>query len=301
MERIKALRVARNFTQRDLATMLRTTQQTIARWESGKAEPSVSALRDLATIFSTSVDDLLGKNPFSDKLVTNSYYILQDEGDGFWGHLGLLVPGQDKSTWYPITNGERERVWRHLRSDENDWLVVTSLNNRILTFRADRMQRVWLLDDACDQPSEDWEWKTLWDDYSGLPKELYRAMSEWAWDQVGGLDDFSENNSPTLQEIAIDKIKEANLLDQPERILEVIHHTKIHMMDSAHYGYEVDPDELWSAIQNVEIDAPKMFYLPKAGGDFDSFFPSAQVALIDMPLIDVEEAAKKAIQELESA
>lgn len=33
--------------------------QTIARWEKGDAEPSLSMLRDLATIMGTSVDDLV--------------------------------------------------------------------------------------------------------------------------------------------------------------------------------------------------------------------------------------------------
>jgi hypothetical protein len=54
--------------------MLKTTQQTIARCEAGKAEPNLSALQDLAMIFGTSVDDLLGKNPLSDKIASTSLH-----------------------------------------------------------------------------------------------------------------------------------------------------------------------------------------------------------------------------------
>jgi len=280
--------------------MLKTTQQSVARWESGKATPSVSALRDLATIYSTSVDDILGKNPFSEKVVTNTYYILQNEDDGFWGHLGLLGPHRVKSTWYPITEGERQRLWRHLRSTEDtDWFVFTSLNNRIVAFRASMMKRVWLLDDACDEPKGDWDWKTHWDDYAGLPKEVYRAMSEWAWDQVGGLDEFEDNNSPTLRKIALKHINDAGLTEKPEEVLAVLHHTKIHLNDGTVFDYEADPDELWSTIQDLELEAHRMLYIPSDGGEFESFFPASELCWIDMPLIDVEKAAQRSIEELE--
>jgi transcriptional regulator with XRE-family HTH domain len=282
--------------------MLHTTQQTVARWESGKVTPSVSALRDLATLFSTSVDDLLGENPFSEKMVTNTYYILRGDADGFWGHLGILHPGEPKTIWYPVTIGERRRLWRHLRSaGDSEWFVTTTLNNRILAFRAELMKRVWLLDDACDEPDGDWEWKTLWDDYNGLPKEVYRAMSEWAWDQLTGGNDFVENNSDTLQEIALETIKEGALLEKPEDVVKAIHHTSVRLRTGETFTYEVDPDELWSAIQELEAGLSQMLYLPKVGGDFDTFFSSSEVVSLDMPLIDVERSAKAAVEELEQA
>lgn len=292
MDRLKTLRAARNFTQQDLATMLRTTQQTVARWESGKATPSISALRDLATIFSTSVDDLLGINPFSEKIVTNAYYILRSDSDGFWGHLGLLQPGASKTTWYPITQGTRERIWRNLNDDDDDWLIITTLNNRMLALRSTFMKRIWLLDDACDEPKDDWDWKHLWDDYSGLPMEVYRAMSEWAWEQLGASNDFAENNSETLQKIALETIEEAELLNKPEDVLSAIHHTLIRLRSGEVYSYEAEPEALWETVQDVELGTSKMLYVPASGGDFESYFPSSEVALLDMPLIDVESAAR---------
>ena len=56
---IKILRNEARLTQAELAEMLGTTQQTIARWESGKSEPNITALKDLAMIFGCSVGDLL--------------------------------------------------------------------------------------------------------------------------------------------------------------------------------------------------------------------------------------------------
>jgi transcriptional regulator with XRE-family HTH domain len=47
-------------------------QQTIARWETGKAEPNLAALSDLAAILNTSIDELLGIGR-SPKVIENGY------------------------------------------------------------------------------------------------------------------------------------------------------------------------------------------------------------------------------------
>lgn len=154
------------------------------------------------------------------------------------------------------------------------------------------MKRVWLLDDACDGPKDDWEWKHLWNDYNGLPKEVYRAMSEWAWNKLGASSEFAENNSKTLQDIALEHVREAKLMDEPEQVLAAIHNTSVMLRSGEHYDYEVDADALWDAIQDLELGPSKMLSLPATGGDFQSYFPTKEIALLDMPLIDVEEAAR---------
>jgi len=73
VKRLKELRQSLGLTQEALAKALQTTQQTIARWETGKAEPNLSSLRDLAMIFGTSVDDVVGSNPISKRVTTNTY------------------------------------------------------------------------------------------------------------------------------------------------------------------------------------------------------------------------------------
>ncbi|MGH8685483.1 MAG: helix-turn-helix transcriptional regulator, partial [Nitrosospira sp.] len=95
MRRLRELRVMFNLTQEDLAAILKVTQQTIARWETGKAEPNLAALRDLAVILDTSVDELLGIGR-SHKVMASRYrqFVGVDHSDGFWGHLGLLYPNE---------------------------------------------------------------------------------------------------------------------------------------------------------------------------------------------------------------
>lgn len=67
---LKRIRTHLGYKQADLAEELHMSQQAIAKWESGKAEPSISTLRDISTLLNCSIDELLGiddSNP-NDKL-----------------------------------------------------------------------------------------------------------------------------------------------------------------------------------------------------------------------------------------
>ena len=59
--RLKSLRNSRKLSQKDFAQALRVSQQTVASWESGRTEPSNTALRDIADYFNVSADYLLGR------------------------------------------------------------------------------------------------------------------------------------------------------------------------------------------------------------------------------------------------
>ena len=56
MLRIKLLREEFNLSQQQLATVLNTTQQTIARWETGQTEPPLETLVKLADHWDVTVD-----------------------------------------------------------------------------------------------------------------------------------------------------------------------------------------------------------------------------------------------------
>ena len=59
-ENIRRLRRAINWTQDDLADRLGTTAQSVSRWESGLTYPDMELLPVLASLFSVTVDELLG-------------------------------------------------------------------------------------------------------------------------------------------------------------------------------------------------------------------------------------------------
>ena len=61
-ERLKLLRQKAGLSQRELATGLAVSQQTIAKWEGGKATPNPKTLLQIARLLHTTADYLAGGN-----------------------------------------------------------------------------------------------------------------------------------------------------------------------------------------------------------------------------------------------
>lgn len=59
--RLKYLRTKYSFTQSFLASQLNITQSTYANWEAGRKLPDIEKVAQLADIYETSVDLLLGR------------------------------------------------------------------------------------------------------------------------------------------------------------------------------------------------------------------------------------------------
>ena len=58
-EQIKALRIARNMSQVELASALNVSKQSVSNWENDNILPSVEIIKQLASYFSCSSDYLL--------------------------------------------------------------------------------------------------------------------------------------------------------------------------------------------------------------------------------------------------
>lgn len=61
-EKIKALRLAGNFSQVDIAAKLSVTKQTISNWENNNIQPSVDMLVKIADLFGVTTDYLLSRD-----------------------------------------------------------------------------------------------------------------------------------------------------------------------------------------------------------------------------------------------
>ncbi len=59
MNRLKELRMERNWTQGQLAKKMGVTRTAVVKWETGKAYPTTEKLIELARIFECQVDYLL--------------------------------------------------------------------------------------------------------------------------------------------------------------------------------------------------------------------------------------------------
>jgi transcriptional regulator with XRE-family HTH domain len=60
-DRIRDLRNQHRLSQTQLSKIIHVSQQTITKWETGKAEPSSNAISALADYFHVSADYLLGR------------------------------------------------------------------------------------------------------------------------------------------------------------------------------------------------------------------------------------------------
>lgn len=58
-EKLKQLRKSNGLTQEDLAEALYVSRTAVSKWESGRGYPNIESLKDIATLFSVSIDDLL--------------------------------------------------------------------------------------------------------------------------------------------------------------------------------------------------------------------------------------------------
>lgn len=83
-ERIRKLRLERNWSQVDLAKRLNVTKQSVSNWENDNIQPSIEMLVKLAEAFSVSTDYLLG-------LEDRRYLEITGLSDGEVSHFQLVI------------------------------------------------------------------------------------------------------------------------------------------------------------------------------------------------------------------
>jgi transcriptional regulator with XRE-family HTH domain len=78
--RLKELRVEKGFTQKELARVINTTDDSIYSWEKARSQPPLDTLVKLADFFECSVDYLLGReDDFGNIIVTTNTPSLSKE------------------------------------------------------------------------------------------------------------------------------------------------------------------------------------------------------------------------------
>ena len=290
MPTIRRLREARNTSREDLAVRIKVTAAEIAAWESGAAQPSPSQLRSLAFEFGCRSEDLQGERDESTpKILTNTYYISTDQKieDGWWGHFGVKLPGSNQSKWYPITLGAANSISAQLREYEEteEWIVVETLNNRMLVINPLAISRLWLLDDAQDNPSDDWSIPI--DGYSGQPAEFYKALEE-----------STEREAPSLSDSAAEFVEQFTDVKDlgDEEIHQLIFFTHIHDRSGACTSYWVDASNLVELLESSELGTPSRI-IDMSCDSFDSYFPSNNIVMIDMPrMLVLQENERLAVE-----
>ena len=88
--KIKELRNANGLTQKDLSEKLNVTPQAVSRWESDEVEPSVDTIRQMATIFNVTIDELFG-NKVEPTVVEKIVDVLKKNKEVYNCCLGALT------------------------------------------------------------------------------------------------------------------------------------------------------------------------------------------------------------------
>ena len=58
-EKLQALRKSKAITQEELAEYLHVSRTAVSKWESGRGYPSIDSIKDIASFFSVTIDELL--------------------------------------------------------------------------------------------------------------------------------------------------------------------------------------------------------------------------------------------------
>ena len=102
-QRIRDLRKQKRMSQTELAKSAGVSQTTVTAWETGKAEPSSSAVAKLADIFNVTTDYLLGR---PNKHETKKDDVVLSDDDVIMTWLGKPLSDEDRELIRRIMNGK---------------------------------------------------------------------------------------------------------------------------------------------------------------------------------------------------
>jgi len=214
---------------------------------------------------------------------------LASAGDTLWGHIGLKLPDEIHTKWYPISAKNAGKVRRDMSLLRGGcgWIIAETLNNRLLAFNPKQMQRVWLLDDGNDAPENDFRWATTMDDYAGIPIELYRLMAAW----IDGPSAFERAGSKQEQTAALELIEQGGFSDRRAEFAALLRNTVIHFTAGASASYEANHQNLVDLIFSIESEADdEIVEISENSNAFESYYPINMLRLVEIPLLEYEAA-----------
>lgn len=298
MKRLRATRERSGLTQAELAERLGTTQQTIARWEAGKAEPSLASLRDLAINLSTTVEHLLGRESVLEHQTTNPFAWLTGDKSGYWGNIGILLKNRKFSTWYPITTQTMETLFSRLQSVErNSWLIFQTLNNKMVIWRPLYARTVTFLNEAEDDVDGDWEVGP--DDVEGWPQEIYECMDHLLT-QGSNSQGPDEGFSTKLMAATQDIIKTHGI--DENKMIEMCSMTRLVYTDGSSHSFLSSERCLAEILSDFDIGANDgdsiMLHLDDNYGERSLFLSLDLIGCLEIPLLLLKKGLEDQFREL---
>ena len=98
MQNLKKLRIEKNLTLRELATVLEMGNSSLSQYESGTRQPDFKTLKKIADYFNVSIDYLLGRTECMRKFSQDEYYNIIRIADKLGITIDQLLGGQIDNT-----------------------------------------------------------------------------------------------------------------------------------------------------------------------------------------------------------
>lgn len=297
--RVRKIRSERKISTKATSKATGISIKRLEEIESGE-DATLAELRDIALFFEVSTNDILGRNYFDTQVATLDDFIQYEKNaendhlSGFWGHVGILLCNSDEYLWFPITSNTREFIYNNI---DNNVMVIPCMNNKVLVIFMNHVKEIVLLDEACDQPSF-----TNWDstvDCGDYPLVVYEVLEDYLSDDMS-----DENTSPKMQEIIKSIIKNNNLSEAV--ISKFVNESVIHFIDDKKRYSTIDfaSDQSISSIITEIYDFNELFtdekriYYTEFYDKAEIILNIKQISMIEVPLIEVENAIIKDFEEL---
>lgn len=266
------------------------------------AEAEISELRDLAYALRTGVRSLLGTNYFPPQIARWEASLDRcGAGDelaknGFWGHMGILPSSSEKYLWYPITGTTRSMVYGWI---EHGYLVIPCMNNKVLWINTKNVDRIILLDDACDAPEAcNWDQSV---DHGETPSVVYESLRDYIDYSDSGEKVPEDVISPNLCEFLDSYVKKnedtGDILSSEEAAVFYYAGGKIEQ-------HHIDFDQEQSLSLEISLiyefgdeasDERFLFFHDDDGAE--NFLNKEKISIIELPLLNMEEAICKEQEE----
>lgn len=267
---LKRIRTSRGLTQQQLAEALKTTQQTIARWEQGKNDIPVTQLKELALFFHVSVDTVLGIKTPHEKQAKSPFAFDSGETAVPYGTLQLTLATAQFA--YPIDERARKSLLHQLDDmgvqgdgSRHPWIYCWSLDNRIVFANPECLRQIDLVgDDVQAMPSFE-------------HPEVYQALEDWELSDY----EIGEGVAARCNEL-FESMGEENVLRQAT-------HAHVLSRDGEETWHDMaEPDDArgyWSLELEAFTDIPRnrFFRVESEGGYRDRFINLSQVSLLELP------------------
>lgn len=143
---LKSARLLAGMTQVQIAKAAGVSQPTYQRWEAGAAEIPAGKLAKLAKTLKVTADHLLGKpQPFDllgiDRTINGSRR--------YFGEVAIHFASGSDPLLLPLSEEARSQLYRDLAAEE-EFIIINSLDNRLVFLRRSALADVYLSSDAYD-------------------------------------------------------------------------------------------------------------------------------------------------------